>query len=95
MQDKPYCAPKRRAKISSAKRLRAFARDGFRCLCCGAGEDLSVDHIHPLALGGSSRSRNLQTLCRPCNRRKGATVFNYRKAAAVVGRQAVTIGEES
>ena len=31
-----------------------------------------VDHVMPLALGGSNGKENLQLLCRPCNRRKGS-----------------------
>lgn len=31
-----------------------------------------VDHIHPLALGGSNDKSNLQYLCAPCNLSKGA-----------------------
>lgn len=85
----------RRQEISSAKRLRTFTRDGFRCLCCGTGEGLTVDHICPLALGGSNKSRNMQTLCEPCNRWKGATSVNYRKLAAVAAPAAVLIGEVS
>jgi 5-methylcytosine-specific restriction endonuclease McrA len=38
-----------------------------RCVCCGKTEDLTVDHIVPLAAGGSNSRRNLQCLCRPCN----------------------------
>lgn len=55
-------------------RLRpiVFRRDGYRCLECGRTDDLSVDHIAPLSLGGSNDLSNLQTLCRPCNSRKGA-----------------------
>jgi 5-methylcytosine-specific restriction endonuclease McrA len=37
------------------------------CASCGAGEDLTVDHIVPLLRGGSSDPSNLQTLCRTCN----------------------------
>ena len=33
---------------------------------------LTVDHIVPLALGGSNELHNLQVLCRSCNSLKGA-----------------------
>lgn len=32
-----------------------------------------VDHILPLALGGTNRKSNIQILCAPCNLRKGAS----------------------
>lgn len=42
------------------------------CQVCGARTDLTVDHIVPIARGGGHSVRNLQTLCRGCNGRKGA-----------------------
>jgi 5-methylcytosine-specific restriction protein A len=42
------------------------------CENCRAYEDLTVDHIIPVAQGGSHARHNLQVLCRPCNSRKGA-----------------------
>ena len=51
-------------------------RDGERCATCGtSGVDLEVDHIVPLAqsLDDPNRLSNLQLLCGPCNRRKGAS----------------------
>jgi 5-methylcytosine-specific restriction protein A len=41
-------------------------RDHHRCQTCGARERLQVDHILPIAKGGSSTPRNLWTLCSDC-----------------------------
>lgn len=45
---------------------------GAVCAACGCAENPEIDHILPLALGGGSTRDNLQVLCRPCNRSKGA-----------------------
>jgi 5-methylcytosine-specific restriction enzyme A len=37
------------------------------CAECGATDDLTVDHVLPLARAGRSELSNLQTLCRRCN----------------------------
>lgn len=55
-------------------RAHVFTNDGHRCVWCGSREDLQVDHIMPVSLGGGSERSNLQTLCGPCNRRKAARV---------------------
>jgi 5-methylcytosine-specific restriction endonuclease McrA len=47
-------------------------RDGNLCLKCGATEDLTVDHIVPVILGGLTNPDNLRTLCRACNSSKGS-----------------------
>jgi len=48
-----------------------FERDSYRCQLCGAGRLLEIDHILPIARGGTNNPANLQVLCRPCNRSKG------------------------
>ena len=48
-------------------RLAVWVRDGRKCVCCGAAEDLTVDHIIPPDIGGSDVMGNLQLLCRGCN----------------------------
>jgi 5-methylcytosine-specific restriction endonuclease McrA len=53
-------------------RQSIYERDGHTCKHCGATENLSVDHIHPESKGGTLDPENLQTLCMPCNRAKGA-----------------------
>jgi hypothetical protein len=60
------------AGISVGKRQRIYARDGYRCVKCGAGDDLTIDHIHPRFRGGGNEDENLRTLCRSCNSAKGA-----------------------
>lgn len=69
-----YAAPRRRKHIPLEVRLAVYERDGWACLQCSATEPLSLDHIWPWSLGGSDRAENLQTLCLPCNMRKGARV---------------------
>jgi hypothetical protein len=58
-------------KITSRLRLNIYERDGYKCKHCGTSNDLSLDHIHPVTKGGITSFNNLQTLCRPCNSRKG------------------------
>ena len=47
-----------------------LARDGGRCVYCGAGEDLEIDHVVAKKHGGSDRIRNRVAACRTCNRAK-------------------------
>jgi hypothetical protein len=61
-----------RAHISKTVRAAVYARDGHRCLDCGATDRLSLDHIIPWSAGGSDKPDNLRTLCIPCNSHKGA-----------------------
>jgi 5-methylcytosine-specific restriction endonuclease McrA len=71
----PYNPPRRRVPKARIGRLLAKAvmeRDAYRCRTCGGHLDLTVDHVHPESQGGSTTLDNLQTLCRPCNSRKGA-----------------------
>jgi len=48
------------------------------CLCCDTTEDLTLDHIVPLAEGGAHSFENCQILCRPCNSSKGTQTIDYR-----------------
>jgi 5-methylcytosine-specific restriction endonuclease McrA len=49
-----------------------FEAHGRICPICGSETDLTIDHIRPLARGGTSDPENLHVLCRRCNSRKGA-----------------------
>jgi len=52
-------------------RWQVWERDNFTCQHCGVRRHLSVDHIVPESRGGTLALDNLQTLCKPCNSRKG------------------------
>lgn len=68
--------PTRRRTISSSTKLAVLKKDGYQCVQCGSRNDLCIDHIYPLAKGGSNDYSNLQTLCRRCNSAKGAKLFD-------------------
>lgn len=57
---------------------RLLVRDK-QCLCCGAIEDLTADHVIPIVKGGKNHFANMQVLCRSCNSSKGVKVIDYRK----------------
>lgn len=65
-----------RSLITNSVRFKVFRRDGYRCQICGRtqadGVKLVVDHIIPVAKGGTSDMDNLQTLCFECNSGKSA-----------------------
>lgn len=57
--------------VSKRVRFEVLRRDGNRCRYCGAsaadGAVLTIDHVTPVALGGSDDPSNLVTACRDCN----------------------------
>ena len=64
----PY---RRKASLS---RRGVFARDDYRCQYCGDGfptNELTFDHVLPVAQGGRKDWANIVTCCVTCNRRKG------------------------
>lgn len=61
---------KKRQPISPADRFDVFKRDGFACRYCGAKPpevSLEIDHITPVARGGTNDPGNLATACMRCN----------------------------
>lgn len=65
---------KKKAVIPPSLRWLVWERDDFTCKDCGSRKQLSIDHIVPESLGGPTEESNLQTLCTPCNSRKGVAV---------------------
>lgn len=70
-----------RKSFSSSLRLKVYKRDSYKCVYCNSSEDLSLDHIHPVSMGGSNDEDNLQTLCMPCNRTKSARPDSFMRQA--------------
>jgi len=65
-----------RMRLSPKLRFEIFKRDQFTCRYCGRRTPdvvLEIDHVVPVAEGGSDDPENLVTACYECNRGKGAT----------------------
>lgn len=61
-------------KSPKFNRLNIFRRDGGKCQYCGRGfprSELTIDHVVPRSLGGTSRWDNVVCSCGRCNRKKG------------------------
>ena len=64
-----------RERLTDAARSAMVAGQGGQCAKCGVKLDASnteIDHKWPIAKGGQNWAVNLQALCMPCNRSKGA-----------------------
>jgi 5-methylcytosine-specific restriction enzyme A len=62
-----------RISIPPEVRQYILERNNFQCQSCNAsGQNLAlqIDHIIPLAKGGTNDLSNLQVLCQPCNSQK-------------------------
>ena len=64
----------RRPTFSTSFRLSFFLKRKGTCAACTqkieAGKSWDIDHILPLAMGGTNAPENLQILCRSCHRSK-------------------------
>lgn len=64
------------SRARTKAKLELLWRDGRRCAICGRKikdlEDLTVDHIVPLAKGGKNVIENYQLAHKACNEEKGS-----------------------
>jgi hypothetical protein len=90
--------------MSKRIRFEVFKRDGFACQYCGATPPkviLEVDHIDPVAAGGTDDMDNLVTACFNCNRGKSAVALSSvpqalaDKAAEVAEREEQLAGYQA
>lgn len=72
-------ATSRRNTITKAVRFAILERDNHMCQYCGSkatdGVKLQVDHIIPVAKGGTDSLNNLITSCIDCNQGKSDRLF--------------------
>lgn len=85
-----------RKPISKSKRFEVFKRDSFKCQYCGAVAPdvlLQVDHIRPVADGGTNELTNLITSCEPCNNGKSNTLLSDNSAVSKARNQMEVLQE--
>lgn len=69
----------KRKSLTKKTRFEVFKRDKFQCQYCGNTAPevvLNVDHIDPVANGGTNELINLITSCFDCNQGKKARLLN-------------------
>jgi len=67
-----------RAKVDQSQVNALGRKQGRRCQACGTRRSIELDHVVPVAAGGSDDPSNLQWLCSKHNREKGTKVVDYR-----------------
>lgn len=88
--------------LSKRLRFEILRRDGHCCRYCGEHASpevkLTVDHVLPVALGGTDTPSNLVACCRPCNAGKAASspdapLVNEVTEAALLWAEAVSAAQ--
>ncbi|MCX5365877.1 HNH endonuclease [Streptomyces sp. NBC_00124] len=66
--------------VSKRLRYEILRRDRYTCRYCGASAPdapMRVDHVTPVALGGTDHPSNLVAACEPCNSGKTSSIEGY------------------
>ena len=71
--------------VAAAKR-EVWRRDQSRCSNCESTYAVQIDHIIPIAAGGSSTIENMRLLCRSCNQRAAINYFGMKKMDGYIGK---------
>jgi len=86
-----------RRPLSKKLRFEVLKRDGYVCQYCGHGAPkvvLHIDHIVPVARGGSNDIENLVTACEACNSGKRASFHDDQLGEVIALRKKVEQLEE-
>lgn len=49
-----------------------------KCIACNSGDNITVDHVLPMKMGGPNLIGNIQPLCLYCNLKKGKRHVDFR-----------------
>lgn len=86
---RPTVAERLRGRAGQAQRLRRLKRTNGLCERCTSKGRVAiataVDHIVPLALGGSDEDGNTRNLCDACHREVTAGQFGRERAKGLGG----------
>lgn len=66
---------KKRKRYPKEIREMIYYKADCKCALCGreiSYDNMTLDHIYPLAMGGEDKVDNLQCACEPCNLFKGS-----------------------
>lgn len=65
-------------RVTLAEWEEVLSRFDGKCAKCGSDRNIEMDHVIPLARGGTHAPDNIQPLCSLCNRRKSVKTEDYR-----------------
>lgn len=71
-------AAREEGRVTKTQKFELVAAYGYKCMCCGATESITFDHIVPISKGGKDVIENIQLLCGSCNSSKASRVIDYR-----------------
>lgn len=70
--------------VSKRTRYEVLRRDDFTCRYCRSKDnELHVDHVTPVSLGGSDKPDNLVAACKDCNLGKASSTSDSEAVEAV------------
>lgn len=77
--------------LTASEWIALLEKYGYKCLKCGKQAPdivLSIDHVVPIAKGGSNTIENVQPLCTRCNAKKFTKIIDYRERIDNAQKQA-------
>lgn len=82
MRGEPVRNNEARTRILDKHRQLIYRRDGYKCVHCGSGSNLTIGHRVPVIFGGRNTPGNYQTECQPCNAKEFTPVMRRQARSA-------------